>query len=307
MNQSTLWIFFNVFILIMIVLDLGVFHRKSKEITVKDALVWTSVWIMLAFCFNIFIYYQLGEEKAYEFFTGYLIEKSLSVDNIFVMIMIFSYFNVPAAYQHKVLFWGILGALIMRVCFILLGVELIHQFHWLIYIFGAFLIYTGSRFFTQSEVKIDLEKSTMVRLVRKGFRVTPDFEDDKFFVRKAGVLWATPLLLVVMVIEATDLVFAVDSIPAILSISEDAFIVYTSNVFAILGLRSLYFVLSGVEKYFVYLKYGLAVILIFVGLKMCLADFFKVPVEISLVFIITSLALSVLASLALQSRNAEQK
>lgn len=307
MNQTSLWIFFNVFILIMIVLDLGVFHRKSKEISVKDALAWTSVWIVLAFCFNVFVYYQLGEEKAYEFFTGYLIEKSLSVDNIFVMILIFSYFNVPTAYQHKVLFWGILGALVMRVCFILLGVELIHQFHWLVYIFGAFLIYTGLKFFTQSDVKIDLEKNTMVRLVRKGFRVTPDFEGDNFFVRKAGVLWATPLLIVVMVIEATDLVFAVDSIPAILSISDDAFIVYTSNVFAILGLRSLYFVLSGFEKYFAYLKYGLAIILIFVGLKMCLADFYKVPIEISLTFIITTLALSIMASLALQTNNESKK
>lgn len=307
MNQSTLWIFFNVFILIMIVLDLGVFHRKSKEIGVKDALMWTSVWIVLAFCFNVFIYYQLGEEKAYEFFTGYLIEKSLSVDNIFVMILIFSFFNVPTAYQHKVLFWGILGALVMRVCFILVGVELIHKFHWLVYIFGAFLIYTGSKFFTQSDVKIDLEKNTMVRLARKWFRFTPNFEGDNFFVRKDGVLWATPLLIVVLVIEATDLVFAVDSIPAILSISDDAFIVYTSNVFAILGLRSLYFVLSGFEKYFAYLKYGLAVILIFVGLKMCLADFYKVPIEISLTFIITTLALSIMASLALQARSAEKK
>lgn len=307
MNQTSLWISFNVFILIMIILDLGVFHRKSTVISVKEALTWTSVWILLAFCFNVFVYFQLGEAKAYEFFTGYLIEKSLSVDNIFVIILIFSYFNVPAAYQHKVLFWGILGALLMRVTFILIGVELIHQFHWLVYIFGAFLIYTGSRFFTQSDVKIDLEKNTMVRLVRKGFRFTPDFEGDNFFVRKAGVLWATPLLIVVMVIEATDLVFAVDSIPAILSISDDAFIVYTSNVFAILGLRSLYFVLSGVEKYFVYLKYGLAVILIFVGLKMCLSDFIKVPVEISLAFIITTLALAVLASLALQAQNTEKK
>jgi tellurite resistance protein TerC len=307
MNQTTLWIFFNAFILIMIILDLGVFHRKSKEISVKDALAWTSVWIMLAFCFNVFVYYQLGEEKAYEFFTGYLIEKSLSVDNIFVMILIFSYFNVPTAYQHKVLFWGILGALVMRVTFILVGVELIHQFHWLVYIFGAFLIYTGSQFFSQSEIKVDFENNSLVKLIRKWFRFTPDFEGDNFFVRKEGVLWATPLLIVVLVIEATDLVFAVDSIPAILAISDDAFIVYTSNVFAILGLRSLYFVLSGVEKYFTYLKYGLAVILIFVGLKMCIADFFKVPVEISLAFIITTLSLAVLASLALQSQHAEKK
>jgi tellurite resistance protein TerC len=306
MNQTSLWIFFNVFILIMIVLDLGVFHRKSQDVSVKDALLWTSVWIVLAFCFNVFVYFQLGEDKAYEFFTGYLLEKSLSVDNIFVIILIFSYFNVPTAYQHKVLFWGILGALVMRVTFILIGVELIHKFHWLIYIFGAFLIYTGSRFFKQSDTKVDLENNAMVKLLRRWFRFTPDFEGDNFFVRKAGVLWATPLLIVVVVIEATDLVFAVDSIPAILSISDDAFIVYTSNVFAILGLRSLYFVLSGVEKYFTYLKYGLAVILIFVGLKMCLSDIFKIPVEISLAFIITTLALAVLASLSLQAQNTKK-
>lgn len=306
MNQTFLWISFNVFILCMLVLDLGVFHRKSKEIGVKEALTWTVIWVFLAFLFNVFVYFQLGEEKAYEFFTGYLIEKSLSVDNIFVIILIFSYFNVPPAYQHKVLFWGILGALLMRVCFILIGVELIHQFHWLVYLFGAFLIYTGSRFFTQSEVKIDLENNTMVRLVRRGVRFTSDFEGDNFFVRREGVLWATPLLIVVVVIEATDLVFAVDSIPAILAISEDAFIVYTSNVFAILGLRSLYFALSGIEKYFVYLKYGLAVILIFVGLKMCLVDFYKVPIEISLAFIISTLGVAVLASLVLQTHKSQE-
>ena len=303
--MTVLWISFNVFILLMLVLDLGVFHRKSKEISVKHALTLTGIWVLLAFVFNVFVYFYLGEEKAYEFFTGYLIEKSLSVDNIFVIILIFSYFNVPQAYQHKVLFWGILGALVMRVCFILVGVELIHQFHWLVYLFGAFLIFTGFRFFSQSELKVDPENNTMVKLVRRWFRFTPGFEGDKFFVRKSGILWATPLLIVVFVIEATDLVFAVDSIPAILAISDDAFIVYTSNVFAILGLRSLYFALSGLEKYFVYLKYGLAVILIFVGVKMCIADFYKVPIEISLAFIISTLSLAVLASLVLQNQAAK--
>jgi len=301
MSQTTLWISFNVFILLMLVLDLGIFHRRSKEISVKHALALTGLWVFLAFLFNVFVYFHLGEEKAYEFFTGYLIEKSLSVDNIFVIILIFSYFNVPKTYQHKVLFWGILGALVMRVFFILVGVELIHEFHWLVYLFGAFLIYTGFQFFSQSEFKIDFEKNRIVKLARKGFRVTPDFVEDSFFVRKEGVLWATPLFIVVLVIEATDLVFAVDSIPAILAISDDAFIVYTSNVFAILGLRSLYFALSGIEKYFIYLKYGLAIILIFVGLKMCIADFYKVPIEISLAFIISTLSVAVLASLAMQN------
>jgi tellurite resistance protein TerC len=291
----------------MLVLDLGIFHRKSKEISVKHALTLTGIWVLLAFLFNVFVYFHLGEEKAYEFFTGYLIEKSLSVDNIFVIILIFSYFNVPKAYQHKVLFWGILGALVMRVFFILVGVELIHEFHWLVYLFGAFLIYTGFQFFSQSEFKIDFEKNRIVKLVRKGFRVTPDFEEDSFFVRKEGVLWATPLLMVVLVIEATDLVFAVDSIPAILAISDDAFIVYTSNVFAILGLRSLYFALAGIEKYFIYLKYGLAIILIFVGLKMCIADFYKVPIEISLAFIISTLSVVVLASMVMQHAEVQNR
>src|SRR6186713_1639669 len=303
MNDGALWIGFNVFVLLMLVLDLGVFHRKSKVITVKDALTWTAVWILLAFLFNVFVYYQLGEEKAFEFFTGYLIEKSLSVDNIFVIILIFLFFNVPAAYQHKVLFWGILGALVMRVCFILAGVEMIHKFHWLIYIFGGFLIFTGIRIITQGDLKLNPEKNPVVKFVRKIFRVTPDFEKDQFFVKRDNLLWATPLFVVVVMIEVTDLVFAVDSIPAILAISEDAFIVYTSNVFAILGLRSLYFALAGIEKYFIYLKYGLSAILMFVGAKMCIADIYKVPIEISLAFIILTLALAVIASMVMQKDN----
>ncbi|NBW36218.1 MAG: TerC family protein [Cytophagia bacterium] len=301
MALSTLWIGFNLFVLLMLALDLGLFHRKSKEISVKDALFWTGVWIAFAFLFNVFVYYQFGQEKAFEFFTGYIIEKSLSVDNIFVIILIFSYFNVPAAYQHKVLFWGILGALVLRVCFIFAGVELIHRFHWLIYIFGAFLIFTGVKIAMQGEMKMDPEHNPVVKFTRKLFRITPDFEKDKFFVRKEGLLWATPLFVVVILIEATDLIFAVDSIPAILAISDDTFIVYTSNVFAILGLRSLYFALAGIEKYFVYLKYGLAVILVFVGVKMCIADWYKIPVEISLAFIILTLSMSVLASLGLKN------
>jgi len=305
MSQTTLWIGFNVFVLLMLALDLGVFHRKSSVIKVKEALIWTCVWVFMAFLFNVFIYYQMGQEKAFEFFTGYLIEKSLSVDNIFVIILIFSYFNVPSPYQHKVLFWGILGALVLRVVFILAGVELIHKFHWLIYIFGAFLIYTGIKIVTQGDVKLDPDKNPLVKLVRKFFPVTEHFEGDNFFVRRDNKLWATPLFIVVVVIEATDLIFAVDSIPAILSISDDAFIVYTSNVFAILGLRSLYFALAGIEKYFVYLKYGLSAILVFIGAKMCLADIIKIPIEVSLAFIILTLAMAVLASMALQPKGEE--
>jgi tellurite resistance protein TerC len=307
MNQTYLWIGFNLFVLLLLVLDLGVFHRKAKVISVKEALAWTGVWVVMAFLFNIFVYYYFGEVKAFEFFTGYLIEKSLSVDNIFVIILIFSYFNVPAEYQHKVLFWGILGALIMRVCFILAGVELIHKFHWLIYIFGSFLIFTGIRFLVQNETKFDPEKNPVVKLVRKVFRVTPAFEKDKFFIKRDNVLWATPLFLVVVLIEATDIIFAVDSIPAILAISDDSFIVYTSNVFAILGLRSLYFALAGIDKYFMYLKYGLAAILIFVGTKMVISDYYKIPVEISLAFIILTLSLAVLASIVMQRRNTTSK
>ena len=291
-----LWTAFNVFVLGMLALDLGVFHKKAEEITVRNALVWTGVWITLAMCFNFFVYQYFGKQQAIEFFTGYIIEKSLSVDNIFVIIMIFSYFQVPTSYQHKVLFWGILGALVMRVIFIFAGIELIHRFHWLIYIFGGFLIVTGIRMVVGGEGKIEPEKNPLVRLFRKIFPVTQNFEGDNFFVRRDAKLWATPLFVVVILIETTDLIFAVDSIPAILAITDDPFIVYTSNVFAILGLRSLYFALSGIEKYFHYLKYGLATILVFVGAKMCLADFYKIPIEYSLLVIVSVLVVAILAS-----------
>jgi len=295
-NSTILWVSFNVFVLAMLVLDLGVFHRKAHVVTVREALGWTTVWITLAMIFNLLIYYFFGKDKALEFFTGYLIEKSLSVDNIFVIIIIFAYFQVPQAYQHKVLFWGILGALVMRIIFILVGVELIHRFHWLIYVFGAFLVITGIRMLTSGEIKIDPDKNPLIRGFRKFFPVTDTFEGDQFFVLKDGKRWITPLFLVVVIIETTDLIFAVDSIPAILAISEDAFIVYTSNVFAIMGLRSLYFALAGIEKKFHYLKYALSAILIFVGVKMCIVDWIKVPVEISLILIAFVLMISVLLS-----------
>jgi tellurite resistance protein TerC len=302
MNDSTLlWVAFNAFVLIMLALDLGVFHRKAHEVSIKEALIWTGIWIGLAMLFNLFIYHHFDKDKAIEFFTGYIIEKSLSVDNIFVIIMIFSYFNVPRIYQHKVLFWGVLGALVMRIIFIYAGIELLHHFHWLIYIFGGFLVITAIRMLVSKDEKLEPERNPLVKFVRRRFRVTPSFHGDNFFVRIKGRLSATPLFLVVIMIEATDLIFAVDSIPAILAISEDPFIVYTSNVFAILGLRSLYFALSGIEKYFQYLKYGLAVILVFVGAKMCLMDFVKIPVEVSLIVIVFVLGISMLAS-AVMSR-----
>jgi len=291
-----LWIGFNLFVLGMLVLDLGVFHRKAHAVTVKEALIWTGIWIGLALSFNVFVYYYFGSDKAYEFLTGYVIEKSLSIDNIFVFIMIFSYFNVSSSAQHKVLFWGIAGALVMRIIFILVGIELIHKFHWLIYIFGGFLIFTGIRFLTQSDVQVNPDKNPIVKLMRKLFRVTPEFRGEQFFVTQDKKVWITPLFIVVVLIEVSDLIFAVDSIPAVLAISDDPFIVYTSNVFAILGLRSLYFALAGIEKYFRFLKYGLAVILIFVGTKMAIADWYKISVGISLLFIAVAIALSILFS-----------
>jgi tellurite resistance protein TerC len=305
-DLSLLWIFFNLFVLAMLALDLGVFHRKSHEVSVREALTWTCVWITLAMFFNLFVYYYFDKVKALEFFTGYLIEKSLSVDNIFVIILIFSYFKVPSAYQHKVLFWGILGALVMRVIFILTGVELIHRFHWLIYIFGAFLVYTGIRMLTSGDLKIDPEKNPLVKLARRIMPITPSFEGDRFFVKQDDKTWATPLFLVVILIETTDLIFAVDSIPAILAISDDSFIVYTSNVFAILGLRSLYFALAGIEKYFVYLKYGLSAILVFVGVKMCIADLFKIPIDVSLIIIGFTLMIAMICSRLFSSKKSQE-
>jgi tellurite resistance protein TerC len=279
-----------------------VFHRKAHAVSIKESLTWTAVWITLSMLFNLFIYYYFDKEKALEFFTAYLVEKSLSIDNIFVMIMIFSYFRVPDAYQHKVLFWGILGALVMRVIFIFAGIELIHKFHWLIYVFGGFLVITGIRMVSGDDKPMNPEKNPLVKMVRKVFPVTESFEGDNFFIKRDHKIWATPLFVVVVLIEGTDLIFAVDSIPAIISISEDTFIVYTSNVFAILGLRSLYFALAGIEKYFIYLKYGLAAILVFVGVKMCIVDFYKIPVEISLIVISFLLAISIIASVLVKKK-----
>ncbi len=306
-ESAILWGGFNLFVLGMLALDLGVFHRQAHVVKAKEALIWTGVWVALSMAFNVFIYYFMGQEKALEFFTAYLIEKSLSVDNIFVMIMIFSYFHVPKEYQHKVLFWGILGALVMRVIFIFAGIELIDKFHWLIYIFGGFLIFTGLRMLAGGEPQLKPEKNPLVKFARKLFPVTPDFEQDRFFVKRNGQTWATPLFIVVVMIEGTDLIFAVDSIPAILAISDDPFIVYTSNVFAILGLRSLYFALAAIEQYFQYLKYGLATVLVFVGTKMCLTDTVKVPIKVSLAVIVITLIISMLASLWFGKRKDPQE
>jgi tellurite resistance protein TerC len=301
------WILFNFFVLLMLALDLGVFHRNTHEVSLHEALTWTIVWISLALVFNALIYFWRGQQQALEFFTGYLVEKALSVDNIFVFVMIFTYFQIPSKYQHKVLFWGILGALIMRVIFIFAGVALIEKFHFTIYIFGALLIYTGYKMFSNANAKIDPEKNPVIIFSRKYLPVTRQLHGDSFFIRIEGKKFATPLFLVLLLIETTDLIFAVDSIPAILAITKDQFIVYTSNVFAILGLRSLYFALAGIIHRFWLLSYGLAIVLVFVGLKMVLIDVYKIPVELSLVFIATVIAASIILSFRIPNSSVTKK
>jgi tellurite resistance protein TerC len=297
-DQTWLWIGFNVFVLLMLALDLGVFNRKAHVIGFKESLTWTAVWIALAMVFNGWVWHQLGPQKGLEFFTGYVIEKSLSVDNVFVFALLFSYFAVPQIYQHKVLFWGVLGALVMRAAMIVLGAALITKFSWIIYVFGAFLIITGLKMIFKKEEEIHPENNPVVRWFKKLMPVTKDFRGDKFFVRENGIRMATPLFVVLLLVEVSDVIFAVDSIPAIFAVTKDPFIVYTSNVFAILGLRSLYFALAGVLDKFHYLKIGLGFVLSFVGVKMLFAHSpWKVDTLISLGVIVGILAVSVIASL----------
>jgi len=297
------WIGFHIFIFLMLALDLGVFHKKTHKVPVKEALIWSAVWISLALIFNLFVLFEFGKTKALEFLTGYVIEYSLSVDNIFVFILIFSYFAVKGEYQHKILFWGILGALIMRGIFIFAGVALINRFHWIVIIFGGFLVYSGIAMLFQKETAVDPEKNAIVKFFRKFLPVTDTIHGNKLFVRQNKKLYATPLFLVLLVIESSDLIFAVDSIPAILAISQDSFIVYTSNIFAIMGLRSLYFAVSGIMGLFRYLKIGLAFVLSFVGLKMLAAYFeFEIPIMISLAVIIGILTISILASVVIKEK-----
>jgi len=289
------WVLFNLFVALMLALDLGVFHRRARTVGFREALAWSSLWIGLATVFCAIVYFWRGRVPALEFATGYVIELSLSVDNLFVFLLIFRYFKVDSEDQHKVLFWGILGALIMRAAFILLGVSLIQKFHWVTYFFGALLVYSGIKLFRQKEAEIHPEKNPVLRLFRRFVPVTKEYEGGKFFVRRRG-LYATPLLIVLLVVETTDVIFAVDSIPAILAITLDAFIVYTSNVFAILGLRSMYFALAGMMELFHYLHYGLSLVLIFVGSKMLVAHYWEVPTEVALGVVALILASSVLAS-----------
>jgi len=291
------WIGFNVFVLAMLAIDLGVFHRRAHVVSLREAAIWSAVWISLSLLFNAGVFILMGSQKGMEFLTGYIIEKSLSVDNIFVFVMIFSYFNVPAQYQHRVLFYGILGALIMRAIFIGAGLGLLELFHWIIYPFGAFLVVTGLRMLTQRHAEVHPERNPVLRLTRRFLPVTPDYVEQRFIVRQAAKWMATPLLLVLIVIETTDLVFAVDSIPAIIAITRDPFIVYTSNVSAILGLRALYFLLAGVMRHFRYLKAGLSVVLCSVGVKMMLVDIYKIPIYMALGAVFVILGTAILASL----------
>lgn len=265
-----LWVGFGAFILLMLSLDLGIFSRKAHTPTYREAAIWSAVWVTLAAIFSAIVFYHLGRQKGLEFVSGYLIELSLSVDNLFVFLLIFSYFKVPSKYQHRVLFWGVMGALIMRITMIFLGTTLIRQFSWLIYIFGAFLIYTGIKMFRQEETDIHPEDNPLVKMVTRIMPVTRRYEGESFFVVENGRRTGTLLLLVLVIVEVSDLIFAVDSIPAIFGVTTDTFIIYTSNVFAILGLRSLYFLLAGVVEKFHYLKLGLAVVLTFIGVKMLL-------------------------------------
>jgi tellurite resistance protein TerC len=281
------WVGFGIFILLMLALDLGVLNRKAHAVTYKEAATWSAVWVSLAMVFAALVFWQRGSLTGKEFLAGYLIELSLSVDNLFVFLLIFSYFKVPAKYQHRVLFWGVLGALVMRITMIALGAALIERFHWIIYVFGVFLIYTGIKMMTQQETEVHPEQNPIVRFVTRFIPITRHYDGEKFFTVVDGKKTGTLMLLVLVIVEVTDLVFAVDSIPAIFGITTNTFIVYTSNVFAILGLRSLYFLLAGVVEKFHYLKIGLSVVLAFVGLKMLTEGFVISNFDVSKETIIT--------------------
>jgi TerC family integral membrane protein len=299
-----LWLGFNVLVAAMLVLDLGVFHRRAHAVSLKEAAIWSAVWIGLSLVFFAIVYVARGPESDLQFLSGYVIEKALSVDNIFVFVIIFAYFRVPAAYQHRVLFWGILGALVMRAAMIFAGAALIHRFEWVMYIFGAFLVVTGWRLARRGDVHPDPSHNPVVRMAKRFLPFTDRYAGQSFLVREGSRLLATPLLLVLLVVETTDLLFATDSIPAVFAVSQDAFIVYTSNVFAILGLRALYFLVGGMMERLEYLQYGLAVILMFVGAKMLVRDIYEIPTAASLLFICLVLAIVVVTSLISERRTA---
>ncbi len=305
-HEFLLWIGFIIGILCLLTLDLVVFSKRPHEITIKESLLWSAFWIGLSLLFNVGVYYFLGYEYALQFLTGYLIEKSLSVDNLFVFLLIFSYFKVPAKYQHEVLFWGIIGALVLRGLMIIVGVSLIRQFHWILYLFGIFLVYTGIKMALQkNEAEVHPEKNIVVRFFRRFFKVTPGYHGERFFVKTEQGRFATLLFIVLIVIETTDLAFATDSIPAVFAISQDPFIVYTSNVFAILGLRSLYFALAGLMDLFYYLKIGLSVVLTVIGVKMLLMDVFPIHIGLALGIVALILTVSIVASIIRSKRLAK--
>ena len=291
------WISFTAVILIMLVLDLGVFHRQAHTVSLREAAIMSAVWIALALLFNVGVFMWYGTQRGLEFFTGYIIEKALSVDNLFVFVMVFSYFAVPATLHHWVLFWGILGALIMRGLFIIIGAALLQQFHWIMYIFGGFLVYTGIKFMVQGDEEVHPDRNPLYRLFKRIMPMVPEYRGSRFFVIEMGRRHATPLALVVLTVEVTDLIFAIDSIPAVFAVTRDPFIVYTSNIFAILGLRALYFLIAGVMGLFHYLKIGLALVLMFVGLKMLVSDIYHVPIPVSLTVIAVLLGGAVLLSI----------
>lgn len=296
-DEQILWTVFGATILLLLALDLGVFHRGPREIGVKEALIWSMIWIGVALVFNVIVYLWMGSEAALQFATGYIIERALSFDNLFVFLLIFSYFKVPSLHQYRVLFWGIVAALILRGIFVISGIELIERFHWLIYVFGAFLILTGIKIAFQGEKEADLGKNPLLRLCRRFLPTTEQYHGESFFVIREGRLLATPLFLVLLVVETSDIIFALDSVPAILGITLDPFIVYTSNVFSILGLRALYFALAGCLMIFHYLSHGVTIILIFVGVKMLLTGFYEVPAEIALGVVALVLLASILLSI----------
>ena len=307
MESTTLWIVFNIFVLIMLALDLGVLHKEAKPISLKEATVWSIVWVLVALAFNWGMLYWYGPPDqrgtlAVEFFTGYLIERALSIDNIFVFLVLFQYFAVEPRYQYRVLFWGILGALIMRGAMIWMGVALIERFHWIIYVFGAFLLWTGIKLLFHKVEDMHPEQNPVLRWVRKYIPLTKEYHGQSFFVREGGILKATPMFLVLVVVETTDLAFALDSIPAIFAITKDPFIIYSSNVFAILGLRALYFLLAGAMPYFRYLNVGLSLVLIFIGLKMLAENWIKIPVWLALSIVAGILIVAVAASLIVALR-----
>jgi tellurite resistance protein TerC len=305
-NETLLFVLFGVFVLAMLALDLGVFHRKAHAVGMKEAAAWSTAWIALSLLFNLGLFFWVksntgnveeATKVALEFLTAYLIEKALSVDNIFVFILIFSYFGVPSQYHHKVLFWGVIGALIMRFVFIATGTALIHRFGWILYIFGAILLISGWKMMMHKEVQVHPEKNFFIRIARRLFPVESGYGSQKFIVKKNGKIFITPLLLVLITVETTDVVFAVDSIPAVFGVTHDPFIVYSSNVFAILGLRALYFLLANVMSKFFYLSYGLSIVLMFIGAKMVVADFLHIPIQASLIIVASILTVSVGASL----------